>query len=180
MWRIVKRRRRRKRASSVTKHYQEHKEAARELVLARLEHFNRHYQLQWNRVAIRNQRRCWGSCTSLKNLNFNYKLLLLPAHLRDYIIVHELCHLRHLHHRQEFWELVAEQVPDYQACVAELRTIDKLGHSVQVLTRVQGHYQSYARVLTTPSSGVVPSPLPSLQSCVRSAVCNCSVDTGSS
>ena len=148
MWRIVRRRRRR--ASSVTKHYLEHKEAARALILERLAHYNQHYGLEWNRVAIRNQRRCWGSCTSLKNLNFNYKLLLLPPHLADYIIVHELCHLQHLHHRQEFWDLVAEQVPNYQECVAELRAIDRLGHSVRTLTAVQDRYQSYATALATP------------------------------
>jgi len=109
-------------------------------VLARLEHFNQHYQLEWNRVAIRNQRRCWGSCSSLKNLNFNYKIILLPPHLADYIIVHEMCHLVHLHHRQEFWDLVAEQVPDYKRRVAELRAIDKLGGSVSALTKVQEQY----------------------------------------
>lgn len=130
------RRRRRRRASTVTKHYLEHKEAARELVLARLHHFNQHYNLSWNRVAIRNQRRCWGSCTSLKNLNFSYKIQFLPEHLRDYIIVHELCHLAHLHHGRVFWEHVAEQVPDYKRCVAELRTVDKLGGSVAVLEKL--------------------------------------------
>ncbi len=166
MWRV--RRRRRKRASSVTKHYVAHKEQARELVLARLTHFNQHYGLEWNRVAIRNQRRCWGSCTSLKNLNFNYKLLLLPPHLCDYIIVHELCHLQHLHHGKEFWDLVAEQVPDYKKCVAELRAIDKLGHSVGMLTKVQERYRSYATVPTTQLSDVAPSSQPSLESCERS------------
>lgn len=118
----------RKRATTVTKHYLEHKEQARELVLARLQHFNQHYHLSWNRVAIRNQRRCWGSCSANKNLNFNYKILFLPPHLGDYIIVHELCHLTHLHHGKEFWDLVAEQIPDYKKSLLELREIDKLGH----------------------------------------------------
>jgi predicted metal-dependent hydrolase len=118
----------RKRATTVTKHYVTHKEQARELALARLEHFNEHYNLIWNRVAIRNQRRCWGSCSANKNLNFNYKILFLPAHLCDYIIVHELCHLTHLHHGKEFWDLVAEQIPNYKIALKELREIDKLGH----------------------------------------------------
>ncbi len=118
----------RKRASTVTKHYIVHKEKARELTLARLDHFNQHYKLAWNRVAIRNQRRCWGSCSASKNLNFNYKILFLPPHLADYIIVHELCHLTHLHHGREFWNLVAEQIPEYKKSLLELREIDKLGH----------------------------------------------------
>lgn len=132
-----RRRRPARRATTVTKHYQAHKEAARELILARLEHYNAHYQLQWNRVAIRNQRRCWGSCSSLKNLNFNYKVYFLPPHLQDYIIVHELCHLKELHHGQAFWALVAEQIPEYESCVRQLRAIDKQGHSVLFLRSLQ-------------------------------------------
>jgi len=114
----------------VTKHYVEHKEAARELVAERLQHFNLHYQLSWNRVAIRNQRRCWGSCSSQKNLNFNYKILFLPPHLSDYIIVHELCHLLEMNHGQQFWDLVEQQIPDHQRHRAELRLIDKGGHTL--------------------------------------------------
>lgn len=136
MWKF-KRRRLRRRATTVTKHYLENKEAARALTLERLEHFNKHYNFVWKRVAIRNQRRCWGSCSSLKNLNFNYKILLLPPHLRDYIIVHEMCHLIELNHGKDFWNLVAEQVPEYKKCVAELKAIDKMGHSVALLTKVQ-------------------------------------------
>jgi hypothetical protein len=173
MWRWRKRRIGRKRGSSVTKHYVEHKKEARTLVLARLEYFNEHYQLKWNRVAIRNQRRCWGSCSSLKNLNFNYKIILLPPHLADYIIVHELCHLVHLHHKQTFWDLVGETIPDYKKCVAELRTIDKLGHSVGTLTKVQAHYQAGTIKPVTPMSGEATIDQPDSESCVCSEVCNC-------
>lgn len=133
-----------KRASSVTKHFEEYRESARELALARLHHFNQHYGLTWNRITIRNQRRRWGSCTSLKNINFNYKIIFLPAHLQDYIIVHELCHLVELNHGKGFWDLVAEQIPHYQTCVAELRAIDTLGHTVPVLTKVQKQYRENA------------------------------------
>ena len=127
-WGRTRRRVVRKRATTVTKHYVAHKEASRVFVLARLTHFNEHYNLAWNRVAIRNQRRCWGSCSANKNLNFNYKILFLPPHLADYIIVHELCHLTHLHHGREFWDLVGEVLPDYPTLLAELREIDKAGH----------------------------------------------------
>jgi predicted metal-dependent hydrolase len=122
----------RKRATTVTKHYITHKEETRKLALARLTHFNQFYNLTWNRVAIRNQRRCWGSCSAKKNLNFNYKILFLPPHLADYIIVHELCHLTHLHHGKEFWDLVAQQLPDYRALLTELRAIDKAGHKMLI------------------------------------------------
>lgn len=122
-WRLV--RRRRKRSTSVTKHYLEHKEDARILVHNKIAYWNQFYGFSFNRVAIRNTRRCWGSCTSLKNLNFSYKLLFLPPHLQDYIIVHELCHLQELHHKESFWKLVAEQIPSYETAIAELKHIEK-------------------------------------------------------
>ena len=137
MWWVPKRRIRKKRASTVTKHYLEHKELARSLAHSRLEHFNQHYNLSYKRVAIKNQRRCWGSCSSLRNLNFNYKIYFLPPHLRDYIIVHELCHLVELNHGQAFWNLVAQQIPEYQKCVMELKAIDRLGGSVAKLVALQ-------------------------------------------
>lgn len=168
-WQWGRRRRvRRRTGTTVSKHYLAHKEAARELVLARLAYFNQHYNLVWNRVAIRNQRRCWGSCSSLRNLNFNYKIQFLPPHLRDYIIVHELCHLTHMNHGRDFWTLVAEVMPEYPQYVRELRTIDKLGQSITVLTAVQARYQSYAIAPDLRPSGVVTMSQPSLESCVCS------------
>ena len=122
-WKRQRRRVVRKRASTVTKHYVNHKEAARELALARLKHFNQFYNLSWNRVAIRNQRRCWGSCSAKGNLNFNYKIQFLPPHLADYIIVHELCHLGQMNHSQKFWDLVGETLPNYVELMQELRKV---------------------------------------------------------
>lgn len=124
------RRVRRKRRSTVTKHYVLHREAARSLVHARLAHYNAHYGFVYNRVAIRNQRRCWGSCTSLKNLNFSYRLLFLPPELADYVIVHELCHLKELNHSPRFWALVAETIPEYQLCRRALRQYDYISATV--------------------------------------------------
>lgn len=127
MW-VFSRKRRVSRPSSVTKHYAAHKEAARSLTLARLHHYNQYYNLSWNRVAIRNQRTCWGSCTSLKNLNFNYKLLFLPEHLQDYIVVHEMCHLKELNHSAHFWSLVSETLPEYRFLQKELREMERVFH----------------------------------------------------
>jgi predicted metal-dependent hydrolase len=118
----------RKRATTVTKHYVAHKESARVFVVARLAYFNQFYNLTWGRVAIRNQRRCWGSCSAKGNLNFNYKIQFLPPHLADYIIVHELCHLKELNHGKQFWDLVAEQLPNYVELLTELRALDREGH----------------------------------------------------
>jgi len=131
------RKRRRKSASSVTKHYVAHKELARELIHERISHWNQFYNLDFNRVAIRNQRRCWGSCTSLRNLNFSYKILFLPQHLQDYIVVHELCHLQELNHGQNFWNLVAQQIPEYKLHMQELRELEKGGMSYARLEKLK-------------------------------------------
>jgi len=97
-----------------------HKEAARELVHERLTYFNRHYALVWGSVAVRNQKSRWGSCSKAGNLNFNYRIILLPSHLQDYVVVHELCHLKEFNHSPAFWRLVAQTIPHYQECKAEL------------------------------------------------------------
>jgi len=94
--------------------YLKYKKAAAILVRERLEYFNQFYNYKWNRIAIRNQKTRWGSCSKAGNLNFNYKLALLPPKQADYIIIHELCHLREFNHSQRFWELVAITMPDYK------------------------------------------------------------------
>jgi hypothetical protein len=99
---------------SKRKIYLEHKEFARRLVLSRLAFFNEHYQLQFNRVAIRDTRRNWGSCSSKQNLNFNYRIIFLPPELADYLIVHELCHLAEMNHGHQFWRLVSQTLPDWR------------------------------------------------------------------
>lgn len=57
----------------------------------------------------------WGSCSSKGNLNFSYRVMLLPKALADYVVVHELCHLRQMNHSPAFWALVKGQMPDYAA-----------------------------------------------------------------
>lgn len=126
-------------------HYHAHREAARSHITARVEVWNQHYGFAYNRIAIKNHRRRWGSCSSLGNLNFNYKLILLPPHLLDYIVVHELCHLKELHHGPQFWHTVAETLPDYQILIQELRLLERnFGTSISGLTKAQAHYQSRA------------------------------------
>lgn len=119
MWRW----RRKRVGRAPTKRYQAHKEVARALVHARLQVLNVHYGFAYNRVAIRDQKSRWGSCSQKQNLNFNYRLVFLPTHLIDYVIVHELCHLKEFNHGPAFWALVGQVVPAHQACRRELRTI---------------------------------------------------------
>ncbi len=101
--------------------YRKYKESARAFIHARLHTLNQQYGLTWKRVAIRNSRSRWGSCSQKANLNFHYKLLHLPPHLADYVIVHELCHLMELNHSPRFWGLVEKAVPDWKARRKALR-----------------------------------------------------------
>jgi predicted metal-dependent hydrolase len=102
--------------------YQENRERALLLAQRRLEHFNSHYGLRYERITIRNNRTRWGSCSRKGNLNFSYKIVHLSPELFDYIIVHELCHLRHFDHSAAFWKSVQETIPNYKALQRELRT----------------------------------------------------------
>lgn len=103
------------------KRFDQYKEKARTLAEERIRHFNQAYDFKFNRISIKNHKSRWGSCSRKGNLNFNYKIALLPERLADYIIVHELCHLGELNHSRKFWDLVAKTIPDYSKARKELR-----------------------------------------------------------
>jgi len=65
------------------------------------------------RVTLRDQKTRWGSCSSKGNLNFSWRLILTPPAVLDYVVVHELAHLEHMHHGPEFWAKVAAHLPDF-------------------------------------------------------------------
>lgn len=100
--------------------YARSKEEARGIILARLAELNRVYGFSYGRVSIRNPKTIWGSCSREGNLSFHFRAAFLPERLRDYVIVHELCHLRELNHSPRFWALVAKACPDWKALRAEL------------------------------------------------------------
>ena len=97
------------------------REQARIFAENRISHFNKFYKFEINRIAIKNTSTRWGSCSSKRNLNFNYKIIYLRPALADYLIVHELCHLGELNHSKRFWALVAKVVPDFVEINKELR-----------------------------------------------------------
>lgn len=100
------------------------KETARKLVEDKVDMFNAHYCFSVGRISIRDQKTRWGSCSREGNLNFNYRLALLPDHLVDYVVVHELCHLAEFNHSPAFWARVAETLPEYKKYRSELKNIN--------------------------------------------------------
>lgn len=74
-------------------------------------------------VTIRGQKSRWGSCSTRGGISLNWQLMFLPSRVVEYVIVHELCHRRHMNHSPEFWSLVGTILPDYPQLQKQLRTI---------------------------------------------------------
>lgn len=87
----------------------------------KLNDFAGQMNVHFNMVRIKNVKTIWGSCSSKKNLNFNFKLFFLPEALIDYVFVHELAHLKHMNHSEAFWSEVEKQIPDYKKRREELK-----------------------------------------------------------
>jgi predicted metal-dependent hydrolase len=82
-------------------------------------------QLAFRGITIRDQQTVWGSCTADKAINLNYKLMFLPDYLVNHVLIHELCHLKHLNHSKRFWDLVAYYDTAWRENRRELREADK-------------------------------------------------------
>lgn len=90
------------------------KKAARKDLTARVEKFAPLIGVTYGRISIRRQKTMWGSCSSNGNLNFNCLLMLAPDSIKDYVVIHELCHRLHMDHSREYWSEVARIIPDYR------------------------------------------------------------------
>jgi len=77
--------------------------------------------IAWRRLAVRDQRRRWGSCSARGHLSFNYRLIMAPASVAEYVVLHELLHRRQLNHSPRFWALVHASCPAYRQAVTWLR-----------------------------------------------------------
>lgn len=87
---------------------------ARELFVSRAAYYREFTGGSYTSIAVRDQKSRWGSCSSKGTLSFNYRLVLAPPEVLDYVVVHELCHLTHMDHSKEFWSMVASILPDYK------------------------------------------------------------------
>ena len=87
---------------------------AAEVLPERVQHFAKIMGVTVGRITIRSQRTRWGSCSAKGNLNFNCLLMLCPEEVRDYVVIHELCHRKHLNHSADFWAEVERYCPNYR------------------------------------------------------------------
>ena len=103
------------------KDYLENKDSAFVLVNERFRFYNKIYGFSLNKIYIKNQKTRWGSCSCKQNLNLNYKIVFLSQKHQDYIIVHEMCHLKEFNHSRKFWALVEKALPNNLEIKKELR-----------------------------------------------------------
>ena len=92
----------------------EGRRAARELVQMLVDEEAVELGVQAGRISIRDQRTRWGSCSPNGNLSFNWRLVLAPFEVLDYVVVHEVCHLREANHSRRFWGLVEIRRPEWR------------------------------------------------------------------
>jgi predicted metal-dependent hydrolase len=88
--------------------------AAAKLINERADKLSSQMGISYKRIVIRSQKTRWGSCSHKKNLSFNWKLIMAPEPVIDYVIIHELTHLKEMNHSKRFWELLAQYCPKWR------------------------------------------------------------------
>ena len=91
-------------------------EQARKVLPERVRYYAAKAGIAYGRITVRHQKTRWGSCSSRGNLNFNCLLMLTPEDVRDSVVVHELCHRKHMDHSAAFYRDVLSLFPDYKRC----------------------------------------------------------------
>ena len=86
------------------------------IIAERIKHYSSMIGVLPKRITIREQKTRWGSCSARGNISFNWKLIMAPLETLDYVVVHELCHMREMNHSKEFWKLVEGIFPQYKKC----------------------------------------------------------------
>jgi predicted metal-dependent hydrolase len=102
-------------------HYALYREAAENIVKSRVPYFAQLMGVTYKRLSVRNQKTRWGSCSRAGTLSFNYRIACIAPELADYLIVHELAHVRHFDHSRAFWAFVRTAIPNAMECRRALR-----------------------------------------------------------
>jgi predicted metal-dependent hydrolase len=94
----------------------------------RLEIFSSKLGVKFTSLALSNAASRWGSCNSKKEIRLNWRLLQAPPHIINYVVCHELAHIKEMNHSAKFWETVASIFPDYKSAEKELKTLSPKLH----------------------------------------------------
>jgi len=109
---------------------------ARTVFNARVAYFHPLTGGNYTSITVRDQKSRWGSCSSRGTLSFNYRLIFAPPKVLDYVVIHELCHLTHMNHSKDFWNMVAQIMPEYKTYKLWLR---EHGQELNLLTYLENH-----------------------------------------
>ena len=91
-----------------------YRDKAREIFEQKVSYYAQMMGVSYGRIAIRDQKTRWGSCSGEGNLNFNWRLIFAPAGVLDYVVVHELAHRKEINHSPRFWKVVEDTMPEYR------------------------------------------------------------------
>ena len=91
-----------------------YKRLARAAIVERVDYYIAALGVNYSSIRIKDQKTRWGSCSKQGNLNFNWRIVMAPSDIIDYVVVHELCHLIQMNHSKKFWHLVESHIPDYR------------------------------------------------------------------
>ena len=114
-------RRRKPRKAPVNARVEQLRAQAKQELPPRLAELAALHGFKYNKVFIKNNVSNWGSCSSLGNINLNLRLVELPSELRDYVMLHELCHLKYLNHSPEFHALLESVCPGHRALARQMK-----------------------------------------------------------
>lgn len=91
-----------------------YRDKARDIFEQKVSYYAQMMGVSYGRIAIRDQKTRWGSCSGEGNLNFNWRLIFAPAGVLDYVVVHELAHRKEMNHSPRFWRVVEDTMPEYR------------------------------------------------------------------
>jgi predicted metal-dependent hydrolase len=91
-----------------------YKKQAQIKIVEIVDHYKKYLDVEPNSVKAKKQKKRWGTCTSTGNIYINYRIIMAPEKIIDYLVVHELCHMVHMNHSKDFWGLVEKIIPDYK------------------------------------------------------------------
>lgn len=92
-----------------------YKNQAKKIFKQKLDHYAKLMGVKYNEMRVKEQKTRWGSCSSKANINLNWKAIMAPSQVIDYLVIHELAHLKYLNHSKDFWHLVKSFMPDYKS-----------------------------------------------------------------